>query len=239
MMLKPSLITRPLALFVLILVGLVGSLYWLNASQSAFYFTNRVVADKSPNPKYPLPISDSAFTLSQPIDMSRVNVSDSRFLSDPLCLSLWLNAPPIPPNPSAQLTISVVDGPTPLASWSVDSGSLSRDYLQVCSSGQMVLNDLVTAAQPQIVVSAEASHQPVRAVVHLSELTHGQAVLVNSSLLPNRMLPFKIDVVGSPTILDIVKYVFLAVVASLIILIALLATRKDLQQLQNPPHHKD
>jgi hypothetical protein len=232
MLLKPSSIIRPLVIFALILMGLVGSLYWLNASKSAFYFSNRVVADKSLNPKYPLPVSDSTFTLSQLIDKSRFNVSDSRFLSDPLCLSLALNAPPISPNPPAQFTISLADRSTELASWSVDSGSLSRDYLKVCSSGQMVLNDLVSAEQPQIVVSSKASHEPIRAVFHLSELTHGQPVLVNNSPVTDRTLPFKIDVVGSPTILDTLKYVFLAVVAGLIILIALLATRKDLQHLK-------
>jgi hypothetical protein len=231
--------SKIILLFVLVFACLTGTLFWLHSEKIPFYFSNRVVSDKSPANQQVLVIQEAAFTLSQAIDSSRVNVSNDRLLSDPICLGLRINAAPTSLNPPVNFTVSIMSGPTTLAAWPVGSDTLTSDYLQLCSSGQMTLNDLVTAQEPRIVIQAPASDQVNRASIHLSELLHGHPVMVNNSAIPNRMLPFKIDVVGSPTILDIVKYVFLAVVASLIILIALLATRKDLQQLQNPPHHKD
>jgi hypothetical protein len=219
-------------LFVLVFACLVGSLFWLHSEKIPFYFSNRVVADKSPANKQVLVIQESALTLSQEIDMLRVNVSNDRFLSDPICLGLRLNTAHTSPNPPARLTVSVMNGSTMLATWPVGSDTLINGYLQLCSSGQMTLNDLVTAQEPRIVIHAPASDQVNRARIHLSELLHGNPVMVNNSAIPDRTLPFKIDVVGSPTILDTLKYVFLAVVAGLIILIALLATRKDLQHLK-------
>jgi len=211
-----------------ILCSLALSLYALNANQWRHYFDNRVIADKSAPQKTELPISGNGFQLSQTIDLSRVNVSDPRLLTEPFCLGLMLSpgAAKGQDTPTALKIELFADAQRWV--WETATQDIGGGYTRYCSQDQQPLKNLVNAQKAQILITGiGGSSNDNLANALMAPAVDEEPAFVNGQRVEARLLPFKIDAHPSPTIVDLFEYAVLLVLASLMVLVMGLAARRD------------
>lgn len=205
-----------------------ATLYATNGSQWPHQFDNRVIADKSSPQKTEHPISGNGFEVTQAIDLSWVNVSDPRLLSQPFCLGLLLS-PGFAGSQDANTYLKVtLETDTHQWVWQTQTKDIGGGYTRYCSLDAPPLEALVKAKQARIRISSIGGRSTDNlANVLLAPITESEPAFSNGKALDSQSLPFKIDAHPSPTIIDLFKYAVLLLLAGSMTFVMGLAAYRD------------
>lgn len=204
------------------------TLYATNGSQWPHQFDNRVIADKSPRQKTEHPISGNGFEVTQAIDLSSINVSEPRLLSQPFCLGLLLSPGSAVSHDANTYLKVALETDAHQWVWQTQTKNIAGGYTRYCSTDAPFLETLVKAKHARIrITSVGGKSTDNLANVLLAPATETAPAFTNGKALESHSLPFKIDAHPSPTIIDFFKYAVLLLLAGLMTFVMGLAAYRD------------